>query len=252
MTIEPEASPSPASSPELSPFQRAVLVFTRPGGAWTGLERKAQWFWPLLLSTVLSAGLTGLLYPRVFIPMMQDQWDEQVASGAMTTEQVDKVSGFFVDSPVAPWVFAGQQAVVLPLITLLIALIVWFGCGFVLGTRMRYRHALEVVAWAGLVNVPATLLTFGIAAARETLKGVHLGLAALLPEADSPSRFMTGLGILLDALGPFSIWWLAVMIIGASVLSGAPRRNVGWVLGALYLAIAVFAAVVGAMLQRAA
>jgi hypothetical protein len=57
--------------------------------------------------------------------------------------------------------------------------------------------------------------------------------------------------VLLDAIGPFSIWFLIVGIIGASTLSGAPRRSVSWVLGLLYGAMWVFVAALAAFFTPA-
>ena len=57
------------------------------------------------------------------------------------------------------------------------------------------------------------------------MKGVHVGFGLLLPDADTPSRLSVGLGVVLDALGPLSIWYVVVMVLGAAALSGAPRRR---------------------------
>ena len=66
---------------------------------------------------------------------------------------------------------------------------------------------------------------------------------AFVPEAETPSRFLRGLTMFLDFLGPFSIWGLVVTIIGASVLSGVPRPKVAWTLGIVNVVLwIVFAA----------
>ena len=116
-----------------------------------------------------------------------------------------------------------------------------------LGTRFRYRQALDVVWWSGLVKIPSTILFFLLAWQRESFKGVHLGLGALMPESDTPTKLQAGLGSFLDSIGPFEAWWLLVVILGAAALSGAPRRSIAWVFVALYLALGVFFAAVGAM-----
>ena len=55
---------------------------------------------------------------------------------------------------------------------------------------------------------------------------------------------MVALGVFLDGIGPFALWYLAVGVVGASALSGAKRRSVAWVLGVLYL---VFLALMAAL-----
>lgn len=237
-------------SKRLSLLQRAVAIFTRPSQAWTGLQTQVQWWFPLLLFLAINVTGALLLHERALIPMLSDTWDQQVANGNMTPDRVDKMLEF-MRSPMGITFAVGQQVVVIAVITFVTALVIWFGIGFLLGTRFSYRLSLEVAAWAGLVNVPAQLLAFGLAWYRQTYKGLHVGFGALLPEADTPSKLMSGLGVLLDAIGPFSIWFLVVGIIGASTLSGAPRRSASWTLGLLYGALWVFVAALAAFFTPA-
>lgn len=244
MSLQPEAVLDAPRGPGMSPWQRIVRIFTSPSRAWEGLEDRVQFWIPLVFVVVLQAALSAATYHRVLVPMMLEQWDDAVVNGQMQQAQVDKMSEFFANNPMAIALTVGQQVVILPLITLLVAAVVWFGCGFVLGTKFRYRLALETVSWASLIQVPATILTFTIAWFTESFKGVHLGFAALLPEAETPNKLHSGLTVFLDAIGPFGIWYVFVLILGASALSGAPRKNVAWVLIALYLALSgLFAAV---------
>ncbi len=83
------------------------------------------------------------------------------------------------------------------------------------------------------------------------MKGVHVGFGLLLPEPETPRRILVFLGALLDALGPLSVWYVTVMIIGAAAVSGAPRKQVAWVLGGLYLALVLVFASLGAMFSPA-
>ncbi len=84
------------------------------------------------------------------------------------------------------------------------------------------------------------------------MRGIHVGFGLLLPDTDTPSRGMIWLGGVLDALGPLSIWYVAVMVIGAATLSQTPPRRVVWVLGGLYLAFVMLFAALGAMFQPGA
>jgi hypothetical protein len=250
MTLEPEAV-APAPEATMSPWQRAARIFVRPAAAWDGLQNRAQWFWPLLLIVLVSVVATALVYDSVIVPMQMGRVDAQVESGQLTPEQAARVEEE-MSGPVAMAFGVGTQLVAVPVMFCLIALVVWFGCGFVLGTKFKYRHALEVICWSSLVNVPAQILTYVLGWTRGTFEGVHLGLAALLPTQESPSKLMSGLGIFLDQIGPFQIWYLVVAILGASALSGAPRKNTAWVLVSLYLALTLFFSAVGAVFAPSA
>jgi hypothetical protein len=244
-----EADAEPSARPSLSLAQRSWAVFARPTAAWDGLETRVQWWFPLLVVTLVSAAVAAVLHDRAVIPMLTQAWQEQVANGQMPADQAAQMEQFF-RSPQGLLIGIAQQCVVLPVIQFATALIVWFGVGFILGRPFGYRLALEVTTWAGLVTIPAQLLTAVLAWSRETLRGIHVGFGILLPDTETPSRLAVWLGAVLDALGPLAVWYVVVMILGAAALSGAPRKGVAWVLGSLYLVLVVFVAALGAMFSR--
>lgn len=239
---------SAPAAPRLSPWSRMGKMFTDPAHAWEGLRERSAWGFPLLLGLVLWLALQALAYDRVTLPMMLDQWSEAVASGRMEAAQEQEISRFFSESPLARWITLGQQAIAWPVFALFQALVLWFGIGFVLGTKLRFGSAMDVVCWSGLVRIPQTILFFALAFQRESFIGVHLGLGVLVPEGDAPSKLQSGLRGFLDLFGPFEAWWLFVAVLGAVALSGAPRKSVAWVVVALYLALGAFFAAVGAFL----
>lgn len=240
----PEDSPQVEGPPSPSVWERAVRVFVNPMRAWDGLETKSRWWFPLAITLLFQVALLLATYHRVLLPTMVEQWNLSVESGQMPQAQLDKIEDFFTNNPVAMLLIVGQQAVAVPLVMLLVALLAWFGVGFVLGTKFPYRLSLEVVCWAMLVRLPESLLTFAIGWVNETFKGIHFGLGALLPVEETPTKMHAALSVLMDAVGPFNIWYLFVAIVGCSILSGAARKSVAWVLTGLYLALTVVIAVV--------
>jgi len=236
-----------AASPErrLSLWERVVAIFARPTEAWSGLRERAQWWFPLLIVLLTSAGTVFLVYDQAIVPMMVSQWESMVEAGKMSPEQLEGAQQFMT-SPVGKVVAVVQQVIILGLVQLLIALLIWFGCGFVLGAKLSFRLALEVACWSALITIPNSILTSVLGAMRGNIQAVHTGFGILVA-TDQPSRMQMGLGVFLDAIGPFAIWYLAVVIIGASTLSGAKRASAAWVLGAIYLTFAILMAVGAAM-----
>ena len=232
--------------PSLSPFARVAAIFTKPAAAWAGLERRAGWWLPLLIMTLCGVVFTVTLHERAILPMITERWEQMVDSGQMTSQQYERMESG-MRGPAGLIMTAVQQVIAWPVIMLILALLVSFGVGFVLGTRLRFRLAFEVVTWSSLVLLPSYLITWFLAWSRETLKGIHLGLGMLVPEADPPQRLQVALTTLLDAIGPFNLWFLAVAILGATALSGAPRKSVMWVMIGLYAAMTVFMAVMAAV-----
>jgi hypothetical protein len=239
-----DAVAAPAS--KLSLWQRTVAIFVRPNQAWSGLQTQVQWWFPFLIVLSISTAGGLLLHERALIPMLSDTWDQQVANGNLTADRVDKMLEF-MRSPLGIGFAVGQQVVVVAIVTFVTALVIWFGVGFLLGSRFSYRLSLETAAWSSLVNVPAQLLAFTLAWFHQTFKNLHVGLGALLPEPDPPTKLLVFAGVLLDAIGPFSIWFAVIGIIGASTLSGAPRKSVAWSLALLYGVMWVFIAALAAV-----
>jgi hypothetical protein len=243
--VQPVVAAPVPSEPSMSVGARAVAVFLHPTRAWSGLKQRAQWWFPLLILLLVGCGGSALLQNRALVPMMSETWDEQVQSGRMTAQQVEKMEEFFA-SPAGYAVMVGQSLVVTTLLVLLVALVIWFGVGFVLGTGLKYRPALEVAAWASLINLPGQIIAYAEAWALQTFKGVHVGFGALLP-SDSHAKLIIGLRVFLDGLGPFAIWYLAVSVLGAAALSGAPRKSVAWVMTSLYLLLTACIAAISAL-----
>lgn len=239
MSLQPE-TPAPAA-PAPSLLGRAVAIFVRPSSAWAGLEERPQWWFPALICALAQFAVMLPLYERAYLPMYYEQLDAQIASGAIDPAAADRAQQI-MESGFMGAIVAGTASVTSFLMTLGLALVVSFGVGFILGARFRYRLALEVTAWSGLVWLPQSLAFFALAWSQETMKGIHFGLAAFLPEADPPSKAQAMLTVLLDVVSPFNVWFLAVAVLGCAALSGAPRRNLAWVLGGLAVALGVVSA----------
>ena len=232
--------------PSLSPFARVAAIFSKPASAWAGLEQRAAWWLPLVIMTLCGVVFTVTLHDRAIMPMISERWEQMVDSGQLSAEQLDKMESG-MRGPMGLLMTAVQQVVAWPVIMLLLALLITFGVGFVLGTKLKFRLAFEIANWSSLVLLPSYLITWVLAWQRETLKGIHLGLGALIPQSDPPQRLQVGLTSLLDAIGPFNLWFLAVAILGAVALSGAPRKSVTGVMVGLYVALAVFMAAMAAV-----
>jgi hypothetical protein len=249
----PSESPeAPAAAPaRLSPLQRTIAIFVRPAAAWDGLKERAQWWFPLLVVLVLTLAGSALIYHRAQLPTILEAMEERVANGDMPPEQLDRIESFY-NSPAGIAIMLGTTAVSLGALPFLIALLIWFAVGFVLGSPFRYRHALEVSTWSSLVTLPPVLLWDVLAWIRQSMRGVHVGFGVLLPEAGPGDKMLRAVGVFLDWIGPFGIWHVAVAVLGAAILSGAPRKSVAWALGILYLVSGLLAAALAAVIPGGA
>lgn len=238
--------PAPPPAPSLSLLQRLIAIYARPTSAWAGLQERAQWWFPMLIFAIVNTVIMGVIYRRAFLPLITAQWESKVESGEMSAEGYDRVVEM-MSGPAGVGFFTGQQFIMSGLLLFGLALAIWFGMSFVLGHKMKYRWALEVAAWSSLVSLPGVLLTGILAWVKEDFQAAHVGFGILLPPSETPSRFMTGLGAFLDGIGPLAIWYVAVLAIGASVMSGAPRKNSAWVIAGLYVVLLLFGAAMASL-----
>jgi hypothetical protein len=238
-TVQPE--------PTLSIWGRSVAMFARPAHAWVGLERRGQWWFPLVLVVLVSLVGTGLTYQRALVPTQIAQMERMVESGQIPPAALDGIEEQLV-SPVRVGITLASIAVAIPVMSLLFALLPWLAAGFMLGRRFRYRDAFVVTAWSGLVSLPAQILTSVLAWTNETMTNLHTGFGVLLPVEDPPSKLMVGLGTFLDqGIGPFALWSLVVLALGTAALSGAPRRSAILVLGGIWLVVMAIISVLAAV-----
>jgi hypothetical protein len=240
------------SGPSMTIWQRTVAVFARPAQAWTGLERRGQWWFPLLLGVLVSVAGTALTYQRAIVPTQLAQIDRQVEAGQIPPEALDRIERQ-VSGPLPLVISLVSIAIFLPVMNLLFAILPWVAAGFMLGRKFRYRDAFVVTAWGGLVSIPAQILTTVLAWTNETMMNLHIGFGVLLPVEDPPSKLMVGLGTFLDhGIGPFAVWSFVVLALGAAAISGAPRRSVILVLGGLWLAVMAIVSVVAGVMAPGA
>ncbi len=217
-----------------------------------GLQRRGQWWFPMVLGLVVSLAGFTLLYDRAIIPMQRAQLERQVQEQGAPPEMLERFDRSTQNVGIRAFSI-GIGACVYVVFTLLLALLPWIAAGFVLGHRFTYRDAFVVTAWAGLVHIPAQVIAYALGWVNRTLQGQHLSLAVLLPTPDTPSKLLSGVAFFLDyGLGPFWLWWLAVMVLGTSALSGAPRRSVAWTMGGIWLAVILVIATVKAIFVPAA
>lgn len=243
---EPVASPG-APRPTLSVWSRAAAVFARPAQAWAGLEHRAQWWFPILVSVLVSIVGTLLVYQRAIVPAQLAQFEQQVEAGQLPAEAMARVEEQ-LGSPLSMGFAVGAILVAVPLMTCVFALLPWIAAGFLLGRRFRYREAFAVTAWAGLVAIPGQLLTYVLAWINESMTGVHTGFGVLLPAEDPPSKLMVGLGTFLDqGIGPFALWYVLVVALGAAALTGGDRRRVILTVGTVWLVVLAIVSVVAGL-----
>jgi hypothetical protein len=137
------------------------------------------------------------------------------------------------------WVYlaSGGRLLLTPEWTLLIAAICW-GVARIDKAPVRFVQALSIVVHASVVLAIGQLFATPLHYLRESLTN-PLNLAAVLPlmeEGTIPAR-------LFGTIDLFALWWLVLVAIGISQLTGRPARRYALGFGAAYVALATITAI---------
>jgi hypothetical protein len=142
------------------------------------------------------------------------------------------------------WVYftSGGRLLLTPVWTLLTAAVCW-GVARASTKDATFTQALAIVVYASLVLVIGQLVATPLHYLRESLTS-PLNLAAVLPGMEEG----TAAARVFGAIDVFALWWLALIAIGLSALTGRAARKYLVGLGAVYVGFAaVMAGVIAAV-----
>lgn len=228
-----------------APWQRVILMFTKPRDATSGLAQRPTSLFPMVLFLVALLAQTLILYQTAIVPMQIEQMQKKVDAGQMPPEGLDRVEGM-MRSPVGETWGVGIAVIVVVVIQLVIAGLVLVAVNFIVGGRISFKQAWSLTWWTSVVSVLGMIVSTILTLATGKFP-VHLGLGVLAPPEQATSRAGAFIGGMLDALSVFPLWWLALMIIGASVISGKSGRALTWTFIAFYVAVSAIGAGLAAL-----
>jgi hypothetical protein len=207
--------------------KRIVDTLFSPVALFQRFHTRAPWADVLILSTVLMAALMMLL-PR-------DLMEAQIRESMRGTPMPDGAAAPSMDTMVMMGRIGGVvgQLVAGPLLTLLLAGVCTLVFGKLMGGGGSFRKHLAVISHAGLVTPLGFAITlfFMIQSGNPT---TQLSPALLVPGLEEESFAFR----LLNALGVFMLWWLALIAAGAYAVNRrvSPAAASAVVLG-VYLAV---------------
>jgi hypothetical protein len=217
---------------------RLIGVLFSPGDTFRNVAAFPRWLGAMATITLVSGALWfGFLSTERGQQAMLDQQVRQLESFGQTVgdEQYDGMQRGM--SAARYWVTA-WVIVVGPIMTVIVAglLFAVFNAG--LGGEATFKQVLSVVTHAGMPMLLQALFTMPLNYAREsTTSATNLGIfLPMLDEGSFPARF-------LGMIDLFITWWLIVLAIGLAVLYRRRTQPVFIGLFAVYLGIVVVIAV---------
>lgn len=218
---------------------RLIGVIWEPAATFAGIAAVPRWFGALAVVTLTSAALwfwfagteTGQL-------ALLDQQERQVEAwgGTMTDQQRSEAERML---PAMGAIIAGTQLVTIPVLTFIVAGILFAVFTAIMGGAATYRQVLAVVSHSGAVTLLQQFFTIPVNYARESVSS-PTNLGVFVPFLDEGSLVARFLGV----IDLFIVWWVAVLAIGLGVLYKRRTQPILWALLGVYVLIAIVIAVV--------
>jgi hypothetical protein len=196
------------------------------------VAQRPTWIAPLVLWTICSLILTVLIIPRIdYAGMLRERFEdrgqqiseERLESMAETQSRIGRVIGF------------GWGAVAPAAVSLLLAAI-FLGAFKAFGWDLRFKQSFGVTAHSFLPAVLGSLLALPVISQREQIdpRGmsdlVRSNLGFLVARDTSPA-----LHSLLSSIDVFSLWVLALLVIGFAAASRVSRGRAAGIIVSLWV-----------------
>jgi len=232
-TGQDSAIATPAPEPKPNPIQRIIGVLFSPDATMASIARRPDFVLPLvlLLITSLAAGL--IMAPRVDFASATREAMEQNKN--VSQDQVDKAVKI---TNTMGKIFT-YLAPVLSLIGLLIISGVLLLAFRLFGGEGDFKQAFSVTCYASVPSIIKTAVTLiilvakgGIIPATQLATLVRSNLGFLADMKTNPMAFA-----LLSSFDIFSVWFLALMIIGFAYLSRLSKAKSAVIIISLWIVV---------------
>lgn len=238
------AAPATPSVPADAPgsdhlLARLIGVIFSPQATFARIVARPRWVGALVVVTlVISLCTLGFLSTE---PGQTAWLDQQVRQSeafgqAMNAEQYAQMEKIV---PFVGYIGGGTVLVMVPIITMVLAGILFAVFNAVLGGAATFKQTAAVISHAGAVSVLQQLFILPLNYARESMaSATNLGVfVPFLDEGHIISRF-------LGTIDLFIVWWLIVLAIGLGVLYRRKTAPIFCSFMGVYVVIALVIALV--------
>lgn len=229
----------PTPAPPRSLPARVIGILTSPGETYASVVAHPRWLGMLALSTLLTAGLSFWFVGTE--PGQQALLDQQVRQSeafgqTISDEQYARMEAML---PMMRYITGGSILVSIPVMSLVIAGILFAVFNAGLGGQATFRQVFAVVVHSGAVNIVQQLFTVPVNYFRESMSSAT-NLTVFMPFLDEGSLA----GRFFGMIDLFIVWSLIVLAIGLGVLYKRRATPIVWSLLGVYLVIAAGIAVI--------
>lgn len=222
-TVEPQGSLADR------PWGRPLGVLVSPQATFSSLAARPSWLPPLLILLVLFITAQALAMQRIDMEaVVRDAMEEQ--NQPIDEEQIATYAA--MQSKVG----LACNVVVFPAALLALAAILW-GLANVAGGEIDFKRSLAVTAHGLMPNAVSSLLTIPVILGRQEIDVAEAqhGLLASHLAAFAPEDAPAWLVALLARVDVFSLWTLALLVVGFAVVARLSKGAAVGIVALLWL-----------------
>lgn len=202
----------------MSHFSSLFTIFSSPVETFKRVKAsKLAWLFPFLLLIIISLISVQLQMPAT-IQTTLDTLKAQPNYSAVDTDMIVQ------STKVMGWVMAPLTIAFMVFLSGLVYLLL----NLIVRGEAKYMQLVTMVTFAMLPSTIGGLITAVLVytTGATSITEISLSLGALVADKESM------LYHLLSIVNPFSLWGLALYVIGSSVMMNRPRKTVGiWIIG---------------------
>ncbi len=232
-TGQDSAIATPAPEPKPNPIQRIIGVLFSPDATMASIARRPDFVLPLVLLLITSLAAGVIMAPRIDFASATREAMEQNKN--VSQDQVDKA----VKITNTMGKIFSYLAPVLSLIGLLIIAGVLLLAFRLFGGEGDFKQAFSVTCYASVPSIIKSVVTLiiivakgGIIPAQQLATLVRSNLGFLADMKTNPMAFA-----LLSSFDIFSVWFLALMIIGFAYLSRLSKVKSAVIIISLWIVV---------------
>ena len=218
----PVSAPPEAESPPMSFSERFLGVFISPGPTFEDIARRPGFIAPLIIMALLSIAGTETFLAKIGVePVVRWAMEHSSRTSNMSPEQMEQVLGRIVPFQTVLAHIVGVLLV--PLLTVLVALIGWAALNFIFGREITFKVAFSIPSYAYLVNVIYALMgiiltVFG--APEHLISNPQNAVPSSVGFFMDPLETSKPLIALGSSLEVFNFWYMVLLGVGFSEASG--------------------------------
>jgi hypothetical protein len=227
------ATPVPDAEPKPNPFQRIIGVLFSPNATFASIARRPDWVVPLVLLLVVSLAAGIIMGPHIDFGAAARESMEQNKNA--TPEQIDKAVRISAS--------IGKVLTYISPVLSLIGLLAIAGIVLlafrIFGGEGDYKQAFSVTCYSSIPSIIKSVVTLiimtakgGVIPAQALATLVRSNLGFLVDYKTNPMAFA-----LLSSFDIFSVWFLALLIIGFAYVSRVSKAKSAAIIISLWIVV---------------